>query len=104
MIYDVAVDLRRRSPTFLRWHGEFLGADTHTTLVIPEGVAHGFQAVADDCELLYLHTNAYSPAAEGGVHPGDPRLAIAWPEPITELSARDAGHPLLTPDFLGVAT
>src|SRR5437867_11965562 len=53
-IFDVAVDLRRNSPTFLRWYGEVLSSDSHTALVIPEGFAHGFQTLTDDCELLYL--------------------------------------------------
>ena len=100
--FDVAVDLRRDSPTFLQWHAETLSAENHRSLVIPEGVAHGFQALADDCELLYFHTAAYDPAAERGLHPGDPRLAIAWPLPVERLSERDASHPPLTPEFDGV--
>ena len=102
-VFDVAVDLRRNSPTFLRWHGEVLSHDSHSALVIPEGFAHGFQTLTDDCELLYLHTAAYAAAAEGGVHPNDPKLAIRWPEPTMELSVRDAGHPLLLDDFEGIA-
>lgn len=101
-IFDVAVDLRRNSPTFLGWYGEVLTDDSHSTLVIPEGFAHGFQTLTDDCELLYLHTAAYAATAEGGIHPNDPKLAIAWPEPTTELSARDAGHPLLRDGFEGI--
>lgn len=101
-VFDVAVDLRRDSPTFLRWHGEVLTGDNHTSIVIPEGCAHGFQTLEDDCEMLYLHTAAYAPAAEGGVHAQDPRIAIAWPHPIAELSARDAAHPWLADDFQGL--
>lgn len=100
--FDVAVDLRRGSPTFLHWHAETLSAENHRSLVIPEGVAHGFQALADDCELLYLHTAAFDPASEGGLHPGDPRLAIAWPLPIERLSERDASHPLIGSTFDGI--
>lgn len=100
--FDVAVDLRRGSPTFLQWHAETLSAENHRSLLIPEGVAHGFQSLADDCELLYLHTAAYDPAAEGGLHPGDPRLAIAWPLPIEHLSDRDASHPPIGLDFDGI--
>src|ERR1700674_686816 len=77
--FDVAVDLRGDSTTFLQWHAETLSADNHRSLLIPEGFAHGFQSLSDDCELLYVHTAAYDPAAERGVHPQDPRLAIAWP-------------------------
>ena len=101
-VFDVAVDLRRDSPSFLRWHGEILSADNHRTLMIPEGFAHGFQTLADDCEMLYFHTAAYHAAAEGGLHPEDPRLAIAWPQPVAGLSPRDAGHPMLDDSFLGI--
>jgi dTDP-4-dehydrorhamnose 3,5-epimerase len=97
-IWDVAVDLRAGSPTFLRWHAEELSADNRRALLIPEGFAHGFQALTDDCELLYLHSAAYAPEAEAGVNPVDPRLAIAWPLPISQLSPRDTNHPMLNDD------
>ncbi len=103
-VFDVAVDLRRGSATFLHWHGEILSADNHKTLLIPEGFAHGFQTLADACELLYFHTAAYHADAEGGLNAADPRLAIAWPLPITELSARDSGHALLDENFSGVVS
>ena len=102
-VFDVAVDLRDNSPTFLRWHAEVLSADNHKTLVIPEGFAHGFQTLTDDCEMLYFHTAAYQPGAEGGLNAQDPRLAIQWPLPVAGLSPRDAAHPLLNNDFTGVA-
>jgi dTDP-4-dehydrorhamnose 3,5-epimerase len=102
-IFDVAVDLRRDSPTFLRWHGEMLTAENSRSLFIPEGFAHGFQAVAEDCEVLYFHTAAYDPEAERGVHPLDPRVAIAWPLPVEQLSERDASHPPLAAEFDGIA-
>lgn len=102
-IYDVALDLRRESPTLLQWHAEILDADNHRSLFIPEGFAHGFQTVADDCELLYFHTAAYDPAAERGVHPLDPRLGIAWPLAIEHVSERDSSFPLLGPEFDGIA-
>ncbi len=102
-IYDVAVDLRQGSPTFLHWHAEFLSATNHRTLVIPEGFAHGFQSVTDDCQLLYLHTAAFHLEAEGALNAQDPRLAIQWPLPIKELSARDQAHPLLDSGYTGIA-
>ena len=102
-VFDVAVDLRRGSATFLHWHGEILSADNHASLLIPEGFAHGFQALTEDCEMLYLHTAAYEPAAEAGLNPQDPRLAIRWPLPIGEMSARDAAHPLIADGFEGLA-
>lgn len=101
-IFDVAVDLRRGSPTYLQWHAEILSAENHRSLLIPEGFAHGFQTLTPDCELLYLHTESYHPEAEGGLNCRDPRLAIAWPLEITDLSQRDAGHPLLGDSFRGI--
>ena len=102
-VFDVAVDIRRDSPTFLKWHGEILTADNHKTIVIPEGFAHGFQTLTDDCEMLYFHTAAFQPDAEGGLNAKDPKLAIQWPLPITEQSPRDLAHSILTADFTGVA-
>lgn len=101
-VFDVAVDLRPGSATFLQWHAELLSADNRKTLVIPEGFAHGFQTLTDDCEMFYLHTAVYDPAAEGGLNPHDPSLAIAWPLPIVDLSERDATHPMLAAGFSGV--
>jgi dTDP-4-dehydrorhamnose 3,5-epimerase len=102
-VFDVAVDLRGSSPTFLQWHAEVLDDAEHTTIVIPEGFAHGFQALSADCEMLYFHSAAYAPGSEGGVNATDPRLAIEWPEEITEIYARDSAHPLLADDYRGVA-
>lgn len=102
-VFDVAVDLRAGSPTFMRWHGETLSSDNHTSMFIPEGFAHGFQTLTDDCEMLYFHTAAYQPEAEGGLNVQDPRLAIQWPLPVAHLSPRDAAHPLLDDGFVGVA-
>lgn len=101
-VFDVAVDLRKNSPTFLQWYGAVLSAENQRSLLIPKGFAHGFQALTDDCELIYLHTAAYQPAAEGAVHANDPRLAIAWPLDITEMSERDRAHPLLAAEFEGI--
>lgn len=102
-IFDVAVDLRTDSPTFMRWHGERLSAENGRALLIPPGFAHGFQTLCDDCELVYLHSASYHPAAEGAVHAQDPRLAIAWPLPVGDLSERDRSHPFVTHDFRGIA-
>jgi dTDP-4-dehydrorhamnose 3,5-epimerase len=102
-VWDVAVDLRAASPTFLQWHAEELTPDNQRMLVIPEGCAHGFQVLAPDSELLYLHTACYMPDAEGGVRHDDPALAIRWPLPITDLSPRDRSHPLIDAAYPGVA-
>jgi dTDP-4-dehydrorhamnose 3,5-epimerase len=101
-VWDVAVDLRVDSPTFLHWHAEVLSADNGLGFLIPEGFAHGFQALTDDVELLYCHSAAYVAQAEGGLHPNDPCLGIEWPLDIAELSSRDAMHTLITADFEGV--
>lgn len=101
-VWDVAVDIRTDSPTFLRWHGLHLSADNSKALMIPEGFAHGFQALTDDIELLYCHSTAYFAEAEGGLNPLDPKLAIAWPLPVTEMSDRDKAHPILHNGFAGV--
>lgn len=102
-VWDVALDLRAGSPTFLRWHALELSADNARMIVIPEGCAHGFQVLEPDSELLYLHTACYAPEAEGGVHPLDPRAAIAWQLEVTGLSPRDSSHPLLPGNFTGIA-
>jgi len=102
-VFDVAVDLRKDSPTFLQWHAEVLTEANQKTFVIPEGFAHGFQTLTDDCELLYLHTAAYTPGAEAGLNALDPRLAIVWPMPISERSRRDQQHAMLTPEFPGLS-
>lgn len=101
-IFDVAIDLRRGSPTFLRWHAEVLSEENRRSLCIPEGFAHGFQTLRDDCELLYLHSAAYAPQAEGGVHGLDPQVGISWPLPVTEMSARDNSHVFLDNGFAGL--
>ena len=101
-VFDVAVDLRAGSPTFLHWHGVELSANNNRALIIPQGCAHGFQALVDCTELLYLHSQRYTPAAEGGVNPLDPRLAISWPLPVTIMSPRDTGYPHLDAKFAGV--
>ena len=102
-VFDVAVDLRQGSPTFLHWHAEILSAGSHKTLLIPEGFAHGFQTLTEDCELLYFHTAAHQPSAEGGLNAQDPGLDIRWPLAVTELSARDAAYPLVTQELIGMA-
>ncbi|OBH67938.1 dTDP-4-dehydrorhamnose 3,5-epimerase [Mycobacterium mantenii] len=101
-VWDVAVDVRAESPTFLRWYGQELAQDDAQMLVIPEGFAHGFQVLEPESELLYLHTALYYPPAEGGLRYDDPRLAIAWPLQPQDLSPRDQTHPLLNADFTGV--
>jgi len=101
-VWDVAVDVREGSPTFLRWHAERLSADNGQALLIPEGFAHGFQALTDGVELLYCHSAAYAAQAEAGLNPLDPMLRLTWPLPVVEMSARDANHPLIIDAFRGI--
>jgi len=101
-VFDVAVDLRTGSPTFLQWHAIELAEDNDRAIFIPEGFAHGFQALTDQVQLLYMHTAAWAPDCERGVRHDDPRLAIAWPQPVAMLSDRDRGYPLIDDGFAGV--
>ena len=101
-VWDVAVDLRQNSPTFLQWYAVELSSDNAKMMVIPEGCAHGFQVLEEDSELLYLHTAAYTPSVEAGLRYDDPRLAIAWPIEVADISERDRVHPLLKDDYCGV--
>jgi len=102
-VWDVAVDLRTGSPTFLQWHAEELTPDNARMMIIPEGCAHGFQVQEADSELLYLHTAFYASESEGGISCTDPRLGIAWPLPPSDLSERDSSHAPITHEFLGIS-
>lgn len=101
-VYDVIVDCREGSPTFLQWFGAELSAANRNMMYIPEGFAHGFQALTDNCELIYLHSEYYKPGSEGGHRYDDPALDIKWPLAAGNLSDRDASHPLLTTNFKGL--
>lgn len=101
-VYDVAVDLRKASPTFLQWHAEILTESNGKTLFIPEGFAHGFQTLVDDCELLYLHTAPYSAESESGLSATDPTLDITWPQSIAGQSPRDMNLPAVSTEFTGI--
>jgi len=94
-IFDVIVDIRHGSPTYGQHLAVELNDDNRSMLYVPRGFAHGFQTLAPDTELLYLHSEVYSPELEGGLHHADPRLGIAWPLAVTDLSPSDTGHSLL---------
>ena len=94
-VFDVAVDMRPDRGSFGRWVGVELSEDNNKAVVIPEGFAHGFQTLTDDCQLLYLHSTAYAPRAEGGVNALDPELGITWPLEVAEMSDRDRALPPL---------
>lgn len=94
-VFDVAVDLRKESPTYLQWYGVELSAENMNMFAIPEGFAHGFQALEDDVEIMYLVTAFYSPSCEGGLNHADPQIDIHWPLPITDVSEKDLHHPYI---------
>ena len=91
-LYDVIVDLRPHSPTFLQWYGAELSADNLRSLFVPKGFAHGFQTLVDETMVFYQMSDTYAPAAAGGLRWNDPALAIAWPLPVSVIAARDASY------------
>ena len=101
-VFDVLVDLRKYSTTFLKWYGTILSRENMKMINIPVGFAHGFQTLEQNCEMLYLHTEFYSPLHEGGIRYDDLAIGIKWPLEITEVSEKDRNYPLLTPEFSGI--
>ncbi len=101
-VFDVIVDLRKNSKTFLQWFGAELSASNRRMMYIPDGFAHGFQCLEDNCGLLYHHTEYYQPNVEGGIKYNDPELNIQWPLDVTTISARDMTHPYLDKNFKGI--
>lgn len=102
-IFDVAVDIRKSSKTFLEWYSCELGGEDQNMLIIPEGFAHGFQVLEAGSELLYLHTEHYAPESERGLRFDDPALTIRWPLAPEGVTARDAAQPLITESFDGLS-
>ena len=92
-IYDVIVDIRKDSPTYLKWFGIELTAANRKTFYVPEGFAHGYQALTDDSEVLYLVTQFYAPDHEAALRWDDPAVGIRWPLANPILSPKDAAHP-----------
>jgi len=92
-IFDVALDLRPDSATYKCWVGAILTAKNREMLSIPEGCAHGFLTLEDDCEVFYQVSETYHPEAACGVRWNDPAFAIAWPEQVKVISQRDAAYP-----------
>lgn len=100
-IYDVIVDLRKGSSAFLKHVSVKLDSIDHSMIYIPQGCAHGFQALEDNTHILYYHTEFYHPTVENGIRYDDPLLAIQWPLAVTVISERDSGFAPLTKDFAG---
>ena len=101
-VWDVAVDLRKGSSTFLKYHAILLSEDDLTSYFVPAGFAHGFQTMTSNCEMLYLHTEDYNKSSEGAINALDPMINIKWPKPITMRSTRDISHAMLTENFKGI--
>ena len=101
-VFDVAIDLRKNSHTFLHWHSEILSAENMKVMYLPEGFAHGFQTLEDNCEILYLLSEFYSRELEGGIRFNDPKVNIKWPLELTEISKRDMEHKLIDNNFEGI--
>jgi dTDP-4-dehydrorhamnose 3,5-epimerase len=91
--YDVALDLRRESPTYLRWHAVELTAENRLALYVPRGLAHGFQTLADATEVYYQMSQRYVASAAQGVRWDDPAFGIVWPEGERTISERDLSYP-----------
>ena len=94
-IYDVIVDMREGSKTYLRWYGAELSEENGLMMYVPKGFAHGYQALSDGATAFYMVSSFYAPDSEGGLRFDDPRLAIKWPRAISEFSDKDAKWPLL---------
>jgi dTDP-4-dehydrorhamnose 3,5-epimerase len=94
-IYDVIVDMRETSDTYLGWFGAELSEDNGLMMYVPQGFAHGYQALTDNATAFYMVSAFYAPAAEGGVRYNDPKLAIPWPRAVTDVSDKDVAWPLL---------
>jgi dTDP-4-dehydrorhamnose 3,5-epimerase len=101
-VLDVIIDLRTESPTFLKHFTVELSAENRRMIFIPDGFAHGFQTLTDNCELVYCHSNFYNPSAERGLYYADATLKIDWPLDVTSVSERDMTHPLIGDDFKGI--
>jgi len=94
-VLDVIVDIRSESETYGQHFSTKLTSDNQRMLYVPDGVAHGFQTIMNNTELLYLHSEFYSPDHEGGILYSDPDLNILWPLPVSNISSRDQNHPKL---------
>ena len=92
-IFDVIVDLRPQSASYLRWQGFELTGANRKALYVPKGFAHGFQTLADDVEIVYQISKFYSPHSAGGYRYDDAAFGIAWPLPVTVISERDLSWP-----------
>ena len=101
-VYDVIIDLRADSATYLQYFGIELSAVNKKMIYIPEGFAHGFQALSNDAELIYHHSQFYLPGVEASVIYNEPAINIKWPLELTNISERDNSHPFIDANFKGL--
>lgn len=102
-VFDVIVDLRQQSPSFLQHVGVELSEQNMRMIYVPEGFAHGFQTLEEHTELIYHHTAFYTPDSDGGIRYNDPKIKIVWPLEVSTISEKDKNLPLLSDDFAGMA-
>jgi dTDP-4-dehydrorhamnose 3,5-epimerase len=101
-VWDVVVDIRKNSLTYLQWHGEELSQNNNIMLAVPEGFAHGFQVLEPNSQIIYFHTEFYNTEVESGLKYDDPILGINWPYPVTKISDRDLSHGYINSNFDGL--
>jgi len=101
-VFDVMIDLRKGSPTFLNYFGTELSSVNKKMIYIPKGFAHGFQTLTIDCELIYHHSEFYTPNSEAGIKYNDPKINIKWPLKMQSISERDNSHSLIKENFKGL--
>ena len=101
-VFDVIIDIRKGSPTFLQYFSVTLSDENMKMIYIPEGFAHGFQTLRNHAELIYHHTNFYTPGMEGGIRFNDPAININWPEKVQMISEKDKNIPILSNAFQGI--
>lgn len=101
-IFDVIVDVRAGSPTFLQWFGAELSAENKRMMYVPQGFAHGFQSLTDYSEITYMVSQFYNKEKEGGIRYDDSKVDIKWPLPVSLVSDKDLGIPYIDERFTGV--
>jgi dTDP-4-dehydrorhamnose 3,5-epimerase len=101
-VYDVIIDIRENSPTFLNYYSVELSEHNMLSLYIPKGFAHGFQTLEDNSQLIYHHTAYYTPGHEAGIRYNDPAIGLKWPLSASVITERDMNHPLLNNSFKGI--
>jgi dTDP-4-dehydrorhamnose 3,5-epimerase len=101
-VYDVIIDMRKDSPTYLQYFGTELSAENFCMMYVPEGFAHGFQTLADHTSLVYHHTAVFAPGSEAGLRFDDQRIGINWPMPVACISEKDQQYPYMAESFNGI--